>query len=441
MAALGVVVAAAGLLWWRPAPSPQPPELQLEKEKEPALMSLVEKMRQRVLGQPRSAQAWGQLGEVFLANGYRDEAIPCFEQAARLSPREARWPYLQGLVQRQNNIDAACQCFQSAAALCQEMDARSFAIRLRYAEALLRVGRAEEARPLLEDLLRQEPENVRVHLGLGLIAVNADDWETALAHLLRCADSPMTRQRAATQLARVYVQKGDDDAAERSRKRARQLPRDAEELDPFMEDYAPFLVSRRALFLRAEHYLRAQQIPEAIGLLQALVAENPEAAEALVKLGMAWGKLGDYARAEAVLRQAVAVAPDMAQVHYFLCVALFHQAERSGARRGYEAAAEEARQTVRCKPDHAYAHLFLGLAQQKLGQPQAALDELRQAVRFAPESTDPHLHLGEALLAAGQKKEGISHLEKAVDVADEGDQRPRQALTKWQKLMAQERRR
>jgi tetratricopeptide (TPR) repeat protein len=126
----------------------------------------------------------------------------------------------------------------------------------------------------------------------------------------------------------------------------------------------------------------------------------------------------------------------MVQAHYFLCVSLFHQAEASGARSGFEAAAEEARQTLALKPDHAYAHLFLGLSLRKLGQSEEALKEFQQAVRISPESTDPHLHLGEALLESGAKEQGLAQLEKAVEIADDQDPRPREALKKWQKSLA-----
>lgn len=433
--ALLAAAGAGGLYWWRRGAEtyPQPPALDLEGEHDPALAAAVDKVRQGVLREPRSAEAWGRLGKIFLANGYRDEAIPCFEEAARLAPDRARWPYFQGLAQRLNNLDAAVRCFGEAARLAGPTGPTSFPIRLRYGEALLAAGRAEEARPLLGELLRQEPDNPRVRLALGALALDANNLTAALMYLLPCADNPLTRQRAAAHLARVYLLKRDPATAEIYRLQARRLPRDPEPPDPFVEEYAALMVGRQALFLRAEIYLRAGEMHKAIELLQALTAAHPDEAEAHVKLGMALNQLGRYQDAETVLRRGLASSPDKVQAHYFLCVALFHQAERSGSRPGFEAAADEARKTLAGKPDHAYAHLYLGLALRKLGRAKAALAELRQAVRFSPESTDPHLHLGEALLEAGQKKEGLAELEKAVEFAGDEDQRPREALKKWRK--------
>jgi tetratricopeptide (TPR) repeat protein len=437
--ALGFLIAAGagGFVWWqrKAEPTPQPPLLDLQGENDPDLASAVETVRQGVLREPRSANAWGKLGKLLLANGYRDEAIPCFEQAARLAPEEARWPYFQGLAQQMNNLDAAVICFRQATRLAGSSEPAALSIRLRYAEALLNRGDMEEARPLLEELLSRHPANPRIQLALGALAEDAKDLDTAITHLLRCADDPLTRQRAATHLATLYLRKGDAVAAERYRKRARRLPRDPEGPDPFVEEYSGLMVGRQALFLRAEYLLLAGEIQKAIELLQTLIEGHPDAVEAHVKLGMAWAELGNYQQAETVLRQALAARPETVQAHYFLCVALFHQAERNGSRTGFEAAATEARQTLALKPDHAYAHLYLGLALQKMNQREAALGELRQAVRFSPESIDPHLHLGEALLKAGKKEDGLAQLEKAADLADDKDQRPREALKKWGKTV------
>src|SRR4051794_31697110 len=88
-----LAVAAGGTvlaLRWRP--SAAVPEFDLAGA-EPAVRGLIEQRRRRVIEQPASADAWGQLGQALLANGYDDEAMPVFEQASRLTPDEPRWPY------------------------------------------------------------------------------------------------------------------------------------------------------------------------------------------------------------------------------------------------------------------------------------------------------------------------------------------------------------
>ncbi len=304
-------------------------------------------------------------------------------------------------------------------------------VRLRYAEALARKGETAEATRLLHEVLRNNPDEVRAIFQLGVLASDANDLDEAEADFLKCVSSPLTRQRATTRLAGLARDKA---AAEQYIKQAKSYPpRDPEGPDPYADEYKALLVGRRARLIRAEGLLRAEAIPEAVQILEPLTTVDDAEPEAFVKLGMAYAMLGKYPEAEKVLRRGLAGGHDQVQAHYFLCVALFHQAEKSGARSGFEEAAEQARQTIALKPDHAYAHLYLGLSLNKLGKPEEGLSELEKAERISPESTDPHLHLGEALLAAGQKEKGLAQLEKAVQVASDGDQRPRLALEKWHK--------
>ena len=47
--------------------------------------------RERVMAELRSAVAWGELGEVFLANELEAESLACFRRADQLEPSNGRW--------------------------------------------------------------------------------------------------------------------------------------------------------------------------------------------------------------------------------------------------------------------------------------------------------------------------------------------------------------
>ena len=59
--------------------------------------TVIEAARQNVLDKPCSADAWGLLGMTLLTNLFTDDADRCFVEAARLDPRDPRWPYARGL--------------------------------------------------------------------------------------------------------------------------------------------------------------------------------------------------------------------------------------------------------------------------------------------------------------------------------------------------------
>src|SRR5271163_2574002 len=56
------------------------------------------KARQRVIDDPHSDEAWGDLGLFFRAHRIHPESLACFSEAARLDPTSPRWPYLMGTV-------------------------------------------------------------------------------------------------------------------------------------------------------------------------------------------------------------------------------------------------------------------------------------------------------------------------------------------------------
>ena len=86
------VVGFLGYRFYRSTP-PIPPDPKPETL-EPAVAASVRTARDRVLKEPTSVRAWGDLGEVFFANDLEDEARVCFIEAGRLDRKSPRWPYL-----------------------------------------------------------------------------------------------------------------------------------------------------------------------------------------------------------------------------------------------------------------------------------------------------------------------------------------------------------
>jgi tetratricopeptide (TPR) repeat protein len=428
--ALAIIGGAVGAwFWWNRGSerSVLPPVIDLTGENDPGLEAAVKETRQQILNQPRSAQAWGNLGMLLLANGFGEDSRACFAQAAQLDSKDPRWPYLQGLAQQAIEPDSALPLFQEAAERVGVEGPGAGVVRWRYAEALMRKGERQKAAELLRDVLRRDPSHVRAMLALGALAHDEHNLEAAENYLRPCAESPLTRQRATVRLASLYQEKNDPASAERYRLKARQLPRDPDGPDPIAEEYKGLIVGRRARLLRAENLLQEGATPQAIEMLSQLLQEHPDEAEASVKLGMALAEVRRFREAERVLREGLERAGERVQARYFLCVCLFHQAEQSNSRAGFLAAAAEARRVLAVKSDHAFAHLYLGLALGQLGETEEGLRELEQAVRCSPESVDPQLHLGQALVAAGRRDEGLAHLDRAVELAGENDPRPRVA--------------
>ncbi len=88
-------------------------------------------------------------------------------------------------------------------------------------------------------------------------------------------------------------------------------------------------------------------------------------------------KAGDFARAESLYREAIAVAPEKAEIHYNLGLVLTSLGRR-------EEAVESYREAVRLRPGYVKALNNLGNLLCELGQPREAVATLQQAIAIDP---------------------------------------------------------
>jgi tetratricopeptide (TPR) repeat protein len=427
-----VAVTAGGIILHgylkTPAP-PVPPEVRGDRL-EPAVVSAVNVIREQVLKEPRSAERWGDLGEVFLANELEEDSAVCFAEAERLDPGNPRWPYFQsGPLLNRGEREGAVVFLTRAVERYEAAGEASPAPRLRLAETLLFLGRQAEAEAHLRHAQDRQPDDPRVRYDLGLLAMAREDWPTARAHLHRCLGSPMTQKKARVQLAAVCTRMGDLTNAEEFQAQAERLPPDQDWIDPFITEYLHFAVKKKNRYKLAEQYETAGRFRDAADVLRPLAAEFPDDYLAQMTLGKTLGQMGDFQEAEPALRRGLSLAPEKVQGHYYLGLLLFKkgeavnrggESERAQANALFREAADLARQALKIKADYGYAHMVLGLSLKQLGERDQALASLRQAVRCNPEFAELHFHLGEMLAEDGQGAEARPRLQQALRLAPPG---------------------
>jgi tetratricopeptide (TPR) repeat protein len=407
---------------------PTPPEAKGDNL-EPAVVSAIQAARDRVLREPRSAHSWGELGEVFLANDLEAESGPCFAEAERLDPGNPRWPYFQaGTLLNQGDREAALPYLQRTVERCSDKDDGAAAVRLLLAETLMILGRFDEAAAQIRHVLDRQPQDDRANFDTGRLALLRQDWEAARIHLLRCLSSPFARQSASAQLAAVYERLGNAAGADQFRAQADRLPKDLHWDDPFINEYLLLSVKKRNRFRLAESLQAAGNYPEAVAVVRPMTAEYPDDYLPPLLLGQCLAQMRDYRGGESALRQALRLAPDKVQTHYYLALLLFEEGEElskqgeEGRKRAevlFREAEASARQALALKPDYGFALMALGLSLKHLGQRTEALAALRQAVRCNPEFADLHLRLAEMLAEDGQYAEARSAFEQALRLAPE----------------------
>jgi tetratricopeptide (TPR) repeat protein len=432
LAVLVLLVALGGGWYWYSRP--QLPDIPLAGV-DPAIAAAIEEAQTEVRRQPRSADAWGKLGMVLLGNQFHERAAHPFAQAAALAPEDEQWPYLHGLALTPFDPPAALPHLRRAAELGTGRGERQAALHLRLAEVLLANGLHDEAEKHLRQVLVLVPDHPCAHYGLGVVAQTQGDLPRSKEHLIRCADSPLTRQRAGVQLAALCQRLGDEAAAAKYSAAALEAGPELPWSDPYLAEAQRLAVGRKIL-LDAFAALGAKgDWPAAAQVARRLVRDYADAASYL-NLGIALGRTGEYEESESCLRKCLELQPGIGQAQYYLSLALFAQGEGLGRLPGkqaesaakFRASIEWARRAIALNDRHAEAHFQLGLALTCVDDSKGAIEAFRRAVEVRPEMAEPHLWLGKALAEAGQTAEATVHLENAARHAAAGDTRARQAL-------------
>lgn len=135
------------------------------------------------------AQAYGELGEVFLAYDIPASAIACFQNASRLDARPFRWPYLEALAHlNATDTAAAARAMQGALARMRSDPATRpedlYAACCFLGDAAMRLNERDEARGYFSDALELNPNSVFARFKRGQLASFAGRTQAALDDLL-----------------------------------------------------------------------------------------------------------------------------------------------------------------------------------------------------------------------------------------------------------------
>jgi tetratricopeptide (TPR) repeat protein len=165
---------------------------------------------------------------------------------------------------------------------------------------------------------------------------------------------------------------------------------------------------QNALFTAMEMH-RSGQLEQAVRLYQAVLAREPENAEALHLLGVAHHQQGDNAQAIKLIGRAVALRPNAPAFHANL-------AEAYRACGQFERAAGCCRTALQLSPAYAEAHCNLGAALQGMQRHGESAEHFRRALALRPDFSVAHNNLAIALRELGERDEAFEHFSCAVEL-------------------------
>ena len=173
---------------------------------------------------------------------------------------------------------------------------------------------------------------------------------------------------------------------------------------------------------RAGFWKKSAQGSPQLSVVKRRVEKDPGDPVAQNDLGWALRQAGDARGAEAALREAVKLKPDLSQAHSNLSVVLLDKRE-------LDESLVEARKAVELDPKSPIFRVVLGNALAEKGDWKKAADEYKLATTFRPDYQNAHYHLGRALYQDGQLLAAKEELAAALQL-DPNDGRTLKLLDK-----------
>ena len=153
-------------------------------------------------------------------------------------------------------------------------------------------------------------------------------------------------------------------------------------------------------------FLRQLRTREAVAHLCTAVAVKPNP-NGLQNLGAAYLSLGQFEKAEAALRDALAIDPNCAGAHSFLGLVLVKRGRLGEAR-------EHCLRALAISPDDAPAHTSLGYVLYETGKFDEAIEQYHEALRLQPDAAGVRADLAAALRACGRLDEAIAQFAESI---------------------------
>ena len=158
------------------------------------------------------------------------------------------------------------------------------------------------------------------------------------------------------------------------------------------------------------HVLKKPAAPQPLAFYQRAYEQNPADPEVLLTLGWLYLQKDRTRRAVAVLSELVAAAPDDADAHYYLGVALAKEHRKSEAIAAFKQALEKA-------PAFAEVYWALALLSNERGDGYAkAIATAEEGLQLAGQSGYGHFVLGFVLCSRGDNENAKTALRKAIEL-------------------------
>ncbi|MCH9648928.1 MAG: tetratricopeptide repeat protein [Deltaproteobacteria bacterium] len=416
------------------------------------------------------AEAFGELGLLYVTYEFLEAAQVCFRNAAQLAPEEYRWPYLQAYLNRaRGQLEEARGGFERAL----ELEPSYLPATLRLGQVRLELGDLVPARNLFEQALEQDSSAVSALEGLGKVAAAEGEMETAVERFQQALALQPSASSLHYALGQAYRDLGDLEQAQfHLERRGDASVRIA---DPLLNALAEVAQSAQFFLVQGAEALDDSNYEAAAAAYSQALERDEENLTALRGLGFSLEKLGDVDGALVQLQKGALVTPpagpeggaqrkEKAEVLRLLAGLLVRQGRDEEAIRRYGASLELADEQPSVLLELANALARQGrfpealerydrllelqpgvaaLVLEKratvlvnLGRGEEAVRDFERALEAAPGNARVRLRFAEALEFLGDPKAAAQQREIARETIQDGPQKARLALVNARHLAA-----
>jgi len=408
---IACVILAALLGWSCAKKVPPVPAINVEGLDADVKNAIV-KARDEAVARPKSAQASGSLGMVLEAHTLYQPAVPAYQRAVLLDPKDFAWRYYLALCLEKNG-----QLDEALASVSEGLKIRpdyAPAI-LKRAELLLKLGRFPESAASLEPFLAKNPGSPMALYFMARVKFAQQDFAAADDLYRRATEAWPAFGSAwfglgetSKRLGRTAETEKDYQLAETNKDR---YPPNGDELYVQMTKLATGIENR---LMDAKKLLNKREFDRSSQIYKEVLQRYPDNLDCLVNL-LYLSQYPNQATPEEVedlYQRARAASPQLAEVYMYHGTALAAQGR-------YDPAVSELEKAIQLKPQNAEAHAWLADVRERQHRPADAIEQYRIAIAQQPDFRIARLELAKNLLYAGRSKEAIPVLLPALQVEDQ----------------------
>jgi tetratricopeptide (TPR) repeat protein len=358
---------------------------------EPQVISKINKLKEEVKKNPRSAAAWGKLAMNLQTHDFESESIPIYREAADLDSSDFRWPYFISMQLAKTGDHKSLDWFERAG----KIKPYYVPMLVNYGNALFQFNRYDQSAEKYRQALTYDPKCAQAFFGLARIDFAQGNIENSYKNLKQVLQLNSSYYEAGNLLVTVCkrLKRTDCNVS---------VPKDASQKteisDPVYAELAAEGESSIWYRFRGSEYFKKGVYDKAIVEFETALRLRPDA-QAHEDFAQALSSSGRLQDAAEHYREALKLHP-IPNNHFQLGLVLANMGQ-------YNEAEENFKKAIQQKPDFAEAYFNLAVLYAKSRRIQEAVENLKLAIHYKPDFVEAHFYLAQAYLATGDKNNAI----------------------------------